>query len=523
MTEVTLKLVILIALILTSMRTSSNCHIELFCSDNFSLYSTAQQKQNTSLQSNNINADNITGIGELKANKTVLIISQTFIFSVFFLTAMYWFIFWLVIRKDSSNLYFSIFCTVNLLNELLINGYIFSELTWKLPLVITNRMEFALQYVPLPLLHLLVSSVYSKNFPKYIANATYLVMFIIVVNSLFLQPLQISYFLVYLYAIALVLHIIYWVCFIPENREKEGTLYFLLGFVIYIVSAIFNNSSKIEIIRIPFLSEFAVLLSVILLSWMLTKRSLGTIIELDQLRKTLEQQVTIRTEQLAKARDKAIKVSEENRLLSRNITAVLEEERKAIASEIHDSFNATLIGIKFHLQAIKALSTTREIDEIVTSLSSIVSEKYDSARSLVRRLRPEAIDTLGLGSAIKNLISSLNGVTSGCIFTCEISDNLKDLNEKASIAIYRIIQEATTNILKYAEASQATITVMRSDDIELEIKDNGIGFDPETTVEGIGLISMRERALDLGGSFTVDSSPGSGTRLIISIPDIISE
>ncbi len=236
-------------------------------------------------------------------------------------------------------------------------------------------------------------------------------------------------------------------------------------------------------------------------------------------RQNLEVQVKQRTSELELARDEAIKATEENRRLGRFIQIAIEEERKAISAEIHDNFNAVLVVLKLHAQRITKMSDG-DVHTTAALMVRTISEAYESARTLVRRLRPEVIDTLGLPGAIKELCSTFT--SQDCQYSYNINDSYEDLSEEVVIAIYRIIQEALSNVAKHAYASSVTVSLSRDSHIILSIEDNGIGI-PDDPTKGVGLISMRERAMSIGGEFSIGKTD-SGTRIQVVIPiDITRE
>lgn len=216
--------------------------------------------------------------------------------------------------------------------------------------------------------------------------------------------------------------------------------------------------------------------------------------------------LTLSIRNIRASRDDALRDTVESRKLGEYTTQILEGERKAIAREIHDGFNATLITLKINLETIRRLVKDPAVLDIVSGLIDLVATRYESARSLVRRLRPELLDTLGLKGAIEELVGSLNSAQTPCEFSCKVNGCVAELDELVNISIYRITQEGTTNIIKYADATLAVIELTVSDDIVLTIKDNGRGFDVSKEKNGIGLVSIRERVIALNGEFTVHST-----------------
>jgi two-component system sensor histidine kinase UhpB len=217
--------------------------------------------------------------------------------------------------------------------------------------------------------------------------------------------------------------------------------------------------------------------------------------------------------------------AEKRRLLQRVTTAV-EDERKAIALEIHDELNATLIAVRLEAQQIAALAAgsadqggapALQIRDKAQAIVKLALGLYNSGRTLVRRLRPEMLDMLGLQGALEEMVRQVGSSHPSCRFTLQAEGDFAGLDGDAAISAYRIVQEALSNIVKHARATAAGVEVARCDDaLQISVADNGIGFDPARTAAGIGLAGMRERVQALGGSFAMDCA--SGTRIAITLP-----
>lgn len=205
--------------------------------------------------------------------------------------------------------------------------------------------------------------------------------------------------------------------------------------------------------------------------------------------------------------------------LSRHYIDLLEGERKSIANEIHDSVSATLVSIKYHIQAIMQTTNDSEVHSLAKNLNEIIAGKYDEIREFVRTLRPEVIDTLGVETAVRQLIDNANKVTETGKFEFVCNGNFSQVDEYTSIQLYRIASEGIANILKHANATASTISIAATpQSLTLQIRDNGVGFNNQLGAEGIGLISIRERVDSLKGTLKINSAPGRGTRLTVCIP-----
>jgi two-component system sensor histidine kinase NreB len=195
------------------------------------------------------------------------------------------------------------------------------------------------------------------------------------------------------------------------------------------------------------------------------------------------------------------------------IIEVQEEERKNISRNLHDGIGQNLYS---HLITINLLQS--EIDHpLLKQLKREATELIEEIREISWELRPSVLDDLGLVPAIRSYVSRYSDYYKIAVhFTGDLAN---PLNINTSLAIYRIVQEALTNIRKYAETDEAWITIKEEDNkIKAVIEDHGKGFDLAQIPKGVGLFSMEERARSVGGSVQIESSPGKGTKITLSIP-----
>ncbi len=220
---------------------------------------------------------------------------------------------------------------------------------------------------------------------------------------------------------------------------------------------------------------------------------------------------------------------EEMRRLVTRSSAAVEEERRRIAAAIHDHLNAVLIYVRLEAQRAAELSdqledseASRGIREILKRMATTTADLYAAGRDIVRQLRPEVIDTLGLSSALVDLVRSVQQVHPACQFKLRVEPGFPTLKKDLTIEVYRMIQEALSNVVKHAGASNAEISLWRnpkSETVCVTVDDDGRGFDTRVkNAKGIGLISMRERAVGLGGEMTIKSAPDQGTKIVVEMP-----
>ena len=238
----------------------------------------------------------------------------------------------------------------------------------------------------------------------------------------------------------------------------------------------------------------------------------------------LEGQVASRTAELQSAVQQLRAADEERRRLISRGNDVVEEERRRISLEIHDDLNAALISVRLQAVALAAQASEDgqpNLRQAAERIAAMTDELYLRARNIVNQLRPEVLDTLGLQGGIEEMVRKFDKLHPACDFELDIDTNLPKLSEPASIAVYRVVQEALSNVVKHSGARHCVVRVGRAHeakDILITVDDDGRGFDLGVTSDGIGLIGMRERMTAVGGSIDVSSSAETGTMVQIRLP-----
>jgi len=211
---------------------------------------------------------------------------------------------------------------------------------------------------------------------------------------------------------------------------------------------------------------------------------------------------------------------EENRRLTQRSMQVQEEERRNLARELHDELGQSLNAIKVDAVTIRDRSSSLpEIHRGAVSIIEVSSQVYDVVRSLMQRLRPVALDELGLRSAVEYGIEQWQRRHAGvrCAFVAK--GELDDLDEQTNITLYRLVQECLTNVAKHANATQITVTLTRAaHELHFGFSDNGVGFDPSQRPRGLGLLGLRERVEALAGTFELNSASGRGVQVKAVVP-----
>jgi signal transduction histidine kinase/ligand-binding sensor domain-containing protein len=203
---------------------------------------------------------------------------------------------------------------------------------------------------------------------------------------------------------------------------------------------------------------------------------------------------------------------------SRRLIASQEAERKRIAAELHDGLGQNLLIIKNHaLLGLAERDDAAATAENLTVISETTSQVLDEARQIAYNLRPYQIDRFGLTKALQSMLNRV-AEASEIAFHTEVA-NLDGLfSKEAEMNLYRIVQECVNNILKHSRATAAAVKLVRSENqVLLTIADNGQGFEAQPTQRGFGLLGLAERARLLGGQYKLQTAPGQGTVINISI------
>jgi PAS domain S-box-containing protein len=210
----------------------------------------------------------------------------------------------------------------------------------------------------------------------------------------------------------------------------------------------------------------------------------------------------------------------ELRSLASQLLMAQEEERRRISRDLHDDVNQRLALLSLKLQtAQKGLPDIHPVTLMLQELYESVADLSDDIRHLAYQYHPSILDDLGLGTALRSLCEDF-AKWEGVSVTWELTDGARNFSQAVATCLYRVAQESLRNVSRHAQAS-AVHLVLREDGqgISLSIRDNGQGFEVDGLLSrGLGLVSMRERACLVGGTLCVDSQPGQGTIVKVSIP-----
>jgi signal transduction histidine kinase len=224
-----------------------------------------------------------------------------------------------------------------------------------------------------------------------------------------------------------------------------------------------------------------------------------------------------------RAEERITKSRERLRNLSGRLQSLLEEERTRISREIHDELGQALTALKLDLSSIRRSLVSDGLSEQSAKIHEIeraVNRIIRTMRRISTELRPGILDELGVAVAIEWMATDFQNRTGiNCKVTIKEVDTISDTVR--ATAIFRIVQEALTNIMRHAAASQVNVSLEKVDDtLIVEVRDNGIGILEGRIVDSksLGLIGIRERVLLLGGEAVIRGKPGEGTLVRVTLP-----
>lgn len=223
-----------------------------------------------------------------------------------------------------------------------------------------------------------------------------------------------------------------------------------------------------------------------------------------------------------KAQEVMEETSEQLRQLTAHLLNVREEERKRIGREIHDELGQQLTAIKMDVAWIDK-KTAPENEAFKTKLKNVITlldGGNQSIRRILNELRPVILDDYGLLEALKWQGQQFTKNT-GIPISFKTTETQIKIKEEIATCVFRVFQEALTNITRYAKAGKVVISLdIDEDNVLMNIEDDGKGFDPELTKtkKSFGILGMKERVVSLNGNFELFTAPGSGTKIRISLP-----
>ena len=213
------------------------------------------------------------------------------------------------------------------------------------------------------------------------------------------------------------------------------------------------------------------------------------------------------------------RVMQENlRHLSNRVLSIQEEERKRISRELHDEVGQSLTAVTVHLAM--ARRSPEAAGTQIAEAQKLVEQTMQTVHRFARELRPAMLDDLGLGPALRSHLSAFHERT-GLSVHLEADPIIEGLSSDEKMVLYRVVQEALTNVARHANATDVSVTLRPTRvAVRLEISDNGKAFSPETARQQkrLGILGMQERVRLVNGTFHIDPREGKGTTIRVDLP-----
>ena len=306
---------------------------------------------------------------------------------------------------------------------------------------------------------------------------------------------------------------------------------FLVNAVLVTCAAVALAASPATVSSPLLLTEAVVLCAgvavMVVADWLLLRRAFAPFEELKRLMARIDplapgERVGVSAshaefEQLARAFNEMMeRLEAERRDSARRASAAEEGERRRLARELHDEIGQRLGALLLALQGLER-GAPAALRERIEELREEMRTAIEHVRTLARRLRPEALDELGLPSALAALTTSIG--RAGVHVRRRIEPGLPALSQDAELVVYRVAQEALANVTRHAGTREASLSLgRRNGTLELVVSDLGVGFERASVTAGQGIRGMRERALTIGARLDIASAPGAGTKVRLTLP-----
>jgi two-component system sensor histidine kinase UhpB len=215
----------------------------------------------------------------------------------------------------------------------------------------------------------------------------------------------------------------------------------------------------------------------------------------------------------------------ENQRLTQQYVRMQENERKALARDLHDDLGQYLNVIKLDAVAIRDATHPGDLQrQAARGMIDTVDRMYDVVSGLIRQLRPVGFDELGVAAALEHCVNDWRTRLGAASVELAIETRLDALEESRALALFRLVQEAMTNVVRHSRAKEIRICILGrtgasgAETVVVSVSDDGVGADLHEPHTGLGLVGMRERLAAFGGSLNLTSAPGAGFSLTAMMP-----
>jgi signal transduction histidine kinase len=215
----------------------------------------------------------------------------------------------------------------------------------------------------------------------------------------------------------------------------------------------------------------------------------------------------------------SVRLTEQLAAIHQRALTATHEERARIRRDLHDGLGPSLSGVALGLEAVESAlpDDTATAAELTSRIRIEVGVAVEEVRRIIEALRPAALDDLGLVAALRERAASVTA-RSGLTVTVDATDPMPPLSPHVEAAVFRIADEALSNVVRHARATRCDVEVRVGADIRVSVTDNGIGLPESPRPDGLGLASMRQRATDLGGTVEIGPGSGGGNVVVAHLP-----
>lgn len=223
------------------------------------------------------------------------------------------------------------------------------------------------------------------------------------------------------------------------------------------------------------------------------------------------------SQQLQQANQDLQKELKSKKQLARQLVHVEEEVRKSVARELHDEIGQNITAIQIQSMLAKRLANSADAELIADTTNNLAMRIHSSTRQLLKQLRPQTLDEMGLEAAIRHLVTEMRFDERNVCFQLNFGILAEKLDEVTAVTLYRVVQELLNNVCKHAQASDVQLTLVPGNQFSLELRDNGIGLPSDWRNRGQGLTGIEERIQALGGKLSIQSNE-NGSRITVNLP-----